>query len=407
MLRRLLRYCDKNYRIDTLLGDVRDTRRRPIIPLRAILQSGLVMALTRMGSLNALEQTRQRGYWRRWIGGALPSADSIGRVCAQVNPDDIRNIIREMYTRLKRNKAIRPVYGKFYAIVIDGHEPNASYVRCCPKCLLRGIQTNQGEIVQFYHRYVMAQLLCGSFSMCLDMEPQRPGEDEIAAALRLIERLCKTMPRAFNLILGDGLYARANVFKEALRRRKHVIAVLKDERRELLQDVRGIMKKEPPVTFTDKNGCKHVCWDIENLTTWSTLPVEARVVYSVETTVATSPDTKRKEEKTSEWAWATDVPQKELPTQEFVPIAHARWKIENNGFNELVNQWRADHVYKHEAMDVFWLITMLAYNFFHAFIFLNLKPQIRKNHTKLHWAARMATELYASLYLGYCPSDSS
>ena len=72
-------------------------------------------------------------------------------------------------------------------------------------------------------------------------------------------------------------------------------------------------------------------------------------------------------------------------------------RIENHGFNELVNSWDADHVYRHEpnAIECFLLLAFLAYNIFHAFIALNLKPEIRRGKTDLYWARLMAAEIHA------------
>ena len=44
-------------------------------------------------------------------------------------------------------------------------------------------------------------------SLLLDADPIRPGEDEIAAARRLFDRVIDCCPRAFDVALGDGLYA--------------------------------------------------------------------------------------------------------------------------------------------------------------------------------------------------------
>ena len=65
-----------------------------------------------------------------------------------------------------------------------------------------------------------------------------------------------------------------------------------------------------------------------------------------------------------------------MPTAPVVRWGHARWDIENQGFNELVNGWYADHVYKHEpqAMEAFLLTLFLAYNLFHGWLTRNLKP---------------------------------
>jgi hypothetical protein len=82
-----------------------------------------------------------------------------------------------------------------------------------------------------------------------------------------------------------------------------------------------------------------------------------------------------------------------------VGFGHQRWDIENHGFNELVNGWHADHIYKHDpnAIECFLLTAFLAYNIFHAFLTLNLKPQIRRGKTQVFWARLMAAEIYAEV----------
>jgi len=75
----------------------------------------------------------------------------------------------------------------------------------------------------------MAILLCKDFPFLLDLELQMPGEDEVAAAARLLDRLFLNYPRAFDVVVADGLYAQAPFFKTVIAHGKQVIAVLKDD----------------------------------------------------------------------------------------------------------------------------------------------------------------------------------
>ncbi len=354
------------------------------------------MALGQMGSLNALEQTRGKRYWRRWIKDNLPSADAMGDGFKKMVCDDIREILKYVYSRMKRNKALKPAYGsKSFALILDGHENHSSYLRECAGCLERVIHKSSGDEKQSYHRLVMASLLCEGINLPLDMEPQRPGEDETACAMRLLERVLKNYPRAFGLILADGLYARAPFFKLALKHSKEVIAVLKDDRRDVLKDAKGLFKGVKPNFF--QNGKTEIeCWDMQDFTSWPQLGHPVRVVSTVERKSVRRQKTKKIHWEISKWAWVTTIPKEKLDTEIFVRFAHGRWKIENEGFNELVNYWHADHVYCHHpvAIEGFWLITMLAYILFHAFIGRNLKPQIRDKHTKKHLAMMVTAELY-------------
>lgn len=379
------------------LQGIQDGRIRPRIKTPVIAGSALVMALAQMGSLNALEQTGGNSFWKKWLNhGCLPSADVIGAVFSLIDRGALRTIFRNVYSQLKRNKALRPVFSdNLFALIIDGHESSASYLRKCDKCLQREIKTSRGSRLQYYHRHVMAILLCKDFPLLLDLEMQLPGEDEVAAATRLIERMFLNYPRAFDIVVSDGLYARAPFFKTVTSHGKHVIAVLKDDRRDLLQDAMGIFTQEQPVVFQQKTVTRR-CWDMEGFTSWGQLDGDVRVVRSLETVIVRRQISGEEEKRESDWVWATTVPKEKVGTEVFIEIGHKRWDIENKAFNELATYWYANHVYKHSpvAIEAFWLITMLAYNLFHAFIRLNLKPAIRQAFTKLHLARSVAAELY-------------
>jgi hypothetical protein len=381
---------------------MRDGRVRPRIKTSTVISSVLVMILSRLGSFNALEQTKSRFYWK--VKGKkegekeiLPSAETLGNVTAVLDLATVRLALKQVYVRRKRNKSLKPLFPKLgFAMIMDGHESSASYERCCDGCLHRKVETASGTEIQFYHRHVTAVLLHRDGVLLLDLEMQRPGEDEVAAATRLLERLFQEFPRAFNLVIADGLYARAPFFKLITDHGKHAIAVLKDDRRDLFQDAMGLFKQETPVVFKRNSGVTCECRDSEGFTSWPQLGIPVRVVWSRETKTVKSQLTGQKENRTSDWVWVTTLPKAHVETKPFVTFGHKRWDIENKAFNELVNDWHADHVYKHcpNAIEACWLLTMLAYNLFEAFIRLNLKAVLREAHTKKYFAGLIAAELY-------------
>jgi hypothetical protein len=357
--------------------------------------------------LNGLEQIGRTRLLKRISDEEPASADTVGRTMSLLNNDDLRRINRDIYSRMKRNKAIKPMVENMFVLIIDGHETTASYKRRCGDCLERKMETKEGEKAQYYHRNVCGMLKCRDFTIVLDVEEQRKGEDEVGAATRLLKRIIKNYPRAFKVIIADGLYARGKFFKFAIRHKKEVIAVLKDERRELLQDAKGLFKgRNPDHVYKEKRRVVK-CWDMEGFETWDALGGKVRVVRTIEETTVTRQNGKGEEINTSEWYWVSTITRERLGTEEFVKLGHSRWAIENNGFNELVTYWKADHVYKHNqsAINAFWLIIMVAYNLFHAFIRLNIKPQLRERHTKLYFLLKITAELFINE--GDLKSDSS
>ena len=125
------------------------------------------------------------------------------------------------------------------------------------------------------------------------------------------------------------------------------------------------------------------------------MKVPVRVIRSLETYSVRRQLDKKNEILSSDWVWVTTLPA-QISVQRAVGFGHQRWDIENHGFNELVNGWHADHVMKHDAaaIECFLLMTFLAVILFHAFLYLNVKPQLRKGKSKIFWAEVMAAEIY-------------
>jgi hypothetical protein len=178
----------------------------------------------------------------------------------------LRDANHQVCTCLKRNKALPDDRG-FPMAIADGHVSHASYRRHCSGCLERNIHSEQGDRIQYYHRQVTLLLVTGAplgrqpLRLPLDPEPQLPYEDEVATAMRLLERVIALYPRAFDLVLADALYARAPFFNFLLDHGKQALVVLKDERRNLYQDATGLFNLVRPVKGTFRaRDCQW--WDV-------------------------------------------------------------------------------------------------------------------------------------------------
>jgi len=378
-----------------MLDRIADDRVRPQIPTRVVTRAIFIGLFCRLGSLHATAGTRASRFWKKHLGGhEVPSDDTLGRIAAQMDPDAPREVIHTVYATLKRNKALPPLVPGCAVALVDGHESTASYRRCCPGCLTRTIETRNGPRTQYYHRYAALHLVSEDLDLLLDIEPQLPGEDEVAASTRLIDRGCRDYPRAFDLVVADGLYAGAPFFRSVRSHGKHVMAVLKDERRLLIQDVRGLCELQDPVHQTLSNGDRWT-WDFQDLTSWQEYEHPVRVVRCVDTTRCRRQLTGELEENTTEWFWVTTMDSDPLPTGAAVKVGRSRWRIENQGFNTAVNEWHLDHVYRHEptAMLVLMLLTFLAINLFRAFYHRNLKPALRRRYTIRAFCDQIKTEL--------------
>lgn len=383
---------------EALLDGVRDGRKRPQLPTSRIVRALAAMMLCRLGSLNALGQSRKSRFWRGWLEGTLPSADTLGRVAGLIDAGGVQALLKGLYERLKRGKALSAPWHGLIAATLDGHESHATFRRCCAGCLKRTLHTSDGDRVQYYHRYVALGLVAEGMHFLLDAEEQRPGEDEVGAALRLLERALEEYPRAFAVVVADGLYADPRVFNLLLGRGKAVVATLKRNQPALLSDALSLMQATRAQRM-ERGGSQVRCWDIEGFNSWDSVKSPLRVVRSLEICPVRRQIDGEDEDQQQDWLWVTTLKPAQAASRAVIDLGHSRWQIENEGFNELVNRWHADHVYRHEptAMLVLVLLTMACLNVFVAFWKRNLKPAVRSSFSMLHISRQIAAELYAGL----------
>jgi hypothetical protein len=97
----------------------------------------------------------------------------------------------------------------------------------------------------------------------------------------------------------------------------------------------------------------------------------------------------------SDWLWATTMPRSLATAQTIGEFGHDRWKIENEGFNELVTHWHADHYFHHHpnTITVLWLMLFMAHAVSIASTGAISSLSNGAHHTVIYFAGLMAASL--------------
>lgn len=358
------------------------------------------MFVVRLRSFHALEQAlRQLPGWRAWLGpGRRPSADTLGRALARLDLPALRALVATVNRRAWRAKMIHGPVGESYRVVaVDGHELWASRARCCAECLTREVTVgHRGQVVrEYYHRVVVAQWVGVTPPALLDVERIRPGEGEVVAARRLLARIVATSGRLIDIVTADALYLEAPFISQVLAAGKHVVVVLKQEARalyEVAEELRGLIA---PVVASEGARTTRL-WDLPALDAFPTLGRPVRVVWAEEATVRRRRVGGQLQEGIEEgrWIWVTDLPAAVVPAGTIQRWGHARWDIENRGFNELATLWHMDHCFVHQVVAVEALLLTLALAFVLTYLFYtrNLKPAAWRPLTRLALADRLRAD---------------
>jgi hypothetical protein len=359
------------------------------------------MFAARLPSFNALIQLRHSKHVARWLGSSkMPSAKEMAIVSESTDPSVLRDCLGHIMGRLRRNKVLTSRHGLMLA-AIDGHETHSSYKRCHEGSLERKLTVNGREVIQYYHRLTVFQLIGEDFYFLLDAEPVLPGEDEVASAMRLLARVLANHPRCFDVLSCDAIYLRPSMIDMVLAAGKHLIATLKDNQPELLSEAKALLPSEVPESFSQpkapgKSRRQVTLRQADGFTT-DTIHTPLRIVHSHET--GTLHERIAGQSVTTPYVndcyWATTIPSTMLSARVVHEFGHGRWHIENEGFNELVTRWHSGHVFHHHGNSILalWLVMFAAHAVFQCFL-RNLQPVLRHAHTACYFATLITAELH-------------
>ena len=383
-LAQFLQYTGKVFGLKGLFGRVRDGRVEPRVPILPLILCLVLGVVTRIGSYHDLaQQTKSRRRWRRLCGLEAPVAHEIfGYATERMNPEDWRQNQAQVVKELKRNKALESckIKGLLF-LSLDANEHFASFSRTCPRCCQRQVevldpQGKKVKVTQYYHRYVFAHLSGPKVNVVLDAEPVLPGEEDCAAALRLLGRVRRLYgPRFFDGVTADGWYAKGPFLRSLDKLGWLWIVVLKRQDMDVFKEAVQLSQgQKPSAQFRDEARQHQVqLWEVKDLhfSDGYTKGKSVQVVLSderwTEHTVQGGKKTSRAEK--SRWMWVACEGLSGYAPEVVYQGGHRRWGIENQAFNELTQGYHLTHCYHHDptAMLVQMLILIFSFTLFSAF----------------------------------------
>jgi hypothetical protein len=382
LLRSVWSYSNKVFALSQRLAGVGNDRSWPQIPTRSITATLFLGALLRIGSFLQLQAETARPGWQRLTGwlGAI-SDDALVYALERYDLQDLRQVLVDVNKTLKRNKALeRAKISGLLVVALDANEQFNSRHRCCEACCQRTIKVKDKdghvhELTEYYHRQVYAQLHGPDFSTILDLEPIRPGEDEAAAALRLLGRMRRTYgPRFFDVVTVDAWYAKDPFFQAVRKLGWSVVAVLKQDRYDVYKEATALSQKQAPKQRQVEDRTIKL-WDVRDLNFGASSGL--RVVIAQETWEENHRIGKEITRQTmnSHWRWLLDDQLNGYGPEVVWRIGHQRWGVENHAFNELTQHYHLTHCpHHHPAAILAWLLFLiLGFTIFELFVRLNSK----------------------------------
>jgi len=389
------RYTDKVFDLPTRLRGIRDHRPQAQIPTRVLSASLFLAALLRVPSLLQLQaETRRRG-WQRLLGWPQGiSDDALGYVLERYRIADWRAVLVAINQTLKTNQAFASAKIQGLLVVaLDANEQFHSRCRCCPDCCQRQLEVKDAAgqphtVVEYYHRQVYAQIHGPDFSVILDLEPIRPGEDEAAAAVRLLGRMRRLYgPRFFDAVTVDAWYATGPFLAAVHKLGWAVVSVLKQERYEIYREASVLSREQKPRVWSREDRQIQLR-EVPALNFGAAGAVRVVLAEEQWTERSRRAGQRRRTARQSHWRWVVKGLDGYGP-EVIWQIGHQRWGVENHAFNELTQYYHLTHCPRHEpvALVVWLLIRVLGFNLFELFVRLHGKVW-RAGRTTLQELAR-------------------
>jgi hypothetical protein len=395
-LAQFLHYAIKVFALRRGVRQVNDSRSYPEIPTRALLLSLLLGVVLRAGSYRDIAKQTKRRRWQRLIHWRRRiSDDAFHYVSERFSLEALRQALAQTNKRLKANKALESckIHGLLF-LSLDANEHFHSRSRCCPCCCQREVevtdaQGQQQTVIEYYHRYVFAQINGPKLNVLMDLEPIRPGEGEAEAALRLLGRLRRVYGvRFIDALTIDSWYVQGPFLRAVEKLGWEWVVVLKQERMGVFQEARALSAgQEPQSEFHDPERDRQVkLWGVKDLDFSESYQGKVWVVHSEERWIETKVVGGKKtcQPQTSHWWWMASAGLQGYLRRVIYQAGHRRWGIENKAFNELTQFYHLEHCYHHEpvAMLAQMLILLWGFVLFSAYAMLH-SQQVRLGQVSL------------------------
>lgn len=325
----------------------------------------------------------------------IPKMHGFREGIKDLNIERLENINKNIIRKAKENKIYRKgTIDNLVVVGIDGTECFGSYKKNWNnsyKTVMKNQKYINGKkqiVEEEYHKQidVFARIVGKRPGVIIGYEKitcngnEGKQEYEPNVAIKLIKRLKNVYGNGIDVIVGDAIYLRENVLKTIKEENYVGVIKLKDNNKELLENAKGVFKLKEGKEFKSK---------LKNVKYWSDIfeykGMKIKVVKYIEI------DEKEREEE--QYVISTDINLKEKTINK---IIHERWDIENEGFNELKNQWNMKHCYiaEEKAIDVILQMIIMSYNIWELYLYGHLHDFENSQMTKTGFIEKIKEEMY-------------
>jgi hypothetical protein len=327
--------------------------------MAAVLDTWLWAFVRRLPSTEEVGELLQDGRWQRRLGlkGTFRGCpDTAARALEHLDVEELNELLLEVFFRARRAGLLKGgAYGVRCAAV-DMNELFSSTARHCPDCQVRekrvaGPDGTTQVIEEYFHQAVALIWVDGDQNWPLGWELLRPGEGELTAALRLLERVLPRMRGSLDLVLGDGLYCCRPFFGCVTAHGIDALAISSGVT-EMDGEIEELQAAEKPRELVGKGV---VVWELESEAWRAELKRSLRVA-DFRRVAPAKPWKHVRHHLRVVSTCAADA----VPTAQHWQIGRSRWRIENGTFNLLTREVALARNFHHERVAIHALLVLRA-----------------------------------------------
>lgn len=390
---------NKEYHISEQINSVsREKNKKIKIKGSTIAKLLFVGMFCREKSINQImEKTHKRKKFKNIFSPKeiIPKMHGFREGIKDLKLEDLEKINKNIIKKAKENKVYRSgTIDNLVVVGIDGTETFGSYKKDWNnsyKTVIKNQKYIKGKkkiVKEEYHKQVnvFAKIVGKRPGVILGYEKitcngnEGKQEYEPNVGIKLIKKLKKIYGNGIDVIVGDALYLQPKVLKILKEENYKGVIRLKDNNKELLENAKGVFKIKKGKEFKNKGKQVRYWSDIFE---YKGMPI--KVVRYIEI------DKKKKEDEI--YVVSTDI---NLQEETINKIIHARWDIENEGFNELKNGWNMKHCYiaDEKAIEVILQMIIMSYNIWELYLYGHLHEFEKSELSKKGFIEKVKEQMY-------------
>ena len=367
----ILKFLMKVYHIFEKLESLKRKKfKRVLVKGNTVAKMLFIGMFSRLESLNQiLEKIHKRNKFKKLFSKKekIPKSHVFRDCIKELSLDELKEINKSIIFKAKENKLYR-------SGSIDGVETFRSYKKDWENSYKAKIKVKEyengerKEVEREYHKQIniFAKIVGMRPGLVLDYESVtcngNAGKQEYEpnVGIKLIKKLKQSYGRGIDVIVADAIYMDSNFIKAVTKENYEAVIRLKYNKKALIEEVEGLFKIQEAKLFKIKRE--------KEIKYWSEIidykEVKLKVVKFEEK------ELKGKKVDTI-YAVSTDLNMKEETINK---IMHARWDIENEGFNELKNYWNMKHCFMadEKGINVILQMIIMSYNLWELYIYGHL-----------------------------------